>query len=115
MRLETWEENKLNFSDHATKRMKQRCLKQKHAALIFWFGTEISEYEIFFSAKNAQEAETFFKGQNKNDNNNNSKKSVIKKLVGWKIVVDGSKVITCYRCTKKHQKKRIARKLAERK
>ena len=120
-------QQELHFSNHASKRMKQRNLTSNNANLIYWFGTEINQNEIYFTKKNAEyltqclstkkseasEVCKILKWSKKylgtKLEQNEGLQQIIKALIGWKIVVEGKKVITCYRCTKKKQQKRLSR------
>ena len=121
------EQQKLHFSGHALKRMNQRNLSADKANLIFWFGTEVSDSEIYFTKKNALdllnciskktactlEIENLIMWLERQigyqTSQGKSASKTITNLIGWKIVVDGRKVITCYRCTQKKQQKRLSK------
>lgn len=121
------EQQKLHFSGHALKRMNQRNLSANKANLIFWFGTEVSDSEIYFTKKNALDLLNCISTKTActldieqpilwlerqigcQTRRRNNASTAINKLIGWKIVVDGRKVITCYRCTQRKQQKRLSK------
>ena len=129
MQQQAFENMQLHPTNHGKKRMKNRSLSRLEAKVIYWFGSELTDDEIFFSKKDAKklisdishsnEYKFLIKplGAEKNDDaNKDSKisknvKISINSLVGWKIVVRGTNLISCYRCTKESQRKRISRLL----
>ena len=118
----------LLFTKHAEKRMKQRSLSAASAHLVYWYGTQISENEIVFRNKDAidllkdigvrspqnhcqktQQSEMAFLWSPQHSRLKNQQD--IESLIGWKLVISGQRIISCYRITKSSQKKYLTRKL----
>lgn len=118
-------QQKLSFSNHAQIRMSQRNITEQEVNIIYRYGTEIRGNEIYFTKKNAEELlkdistdpktanllkrpEEYLGSKSQQDKYFRQK---INKLVGWKIVVDTTIVITCYLCDKKNQQKKLSRNI----
>ena len=129
MQQQAFENTPLHPTNYGKKRMKNRSLSKLEMKVIYWFGSELTDQEIFFSKKDAKKLisnisqsneynfliEPLGAGKNydtvKNGQINKNVKISINSLVGWKIVVRGKDLISCYRCTKESQRKRISRLL----
>ena len=88
----------LEYTKHARKQMKKRCLHPSEVELIYLHGTEVTAEEYFFRFKDVEKLKLI---------RPEIPTASIDRLIGCKVVVDFPNVITCYRCTKVSQKKRI--------
>ena len=129
MQQQAFENMQLHPTNYGKKRMKNRSLSKLKAKVIYWFGSELTEDEIFFSKKDSKKLISDISYSNeyqflmeplgaeknydrlKNGKINKNVKISINSLVGWKIVVRGTNLISCYRCTKESQRKRISHHL----
>lgn len=102
MDSKTIEQSQLVYTKHARKRMKQRSLHPSEAELIYWYGTEVTTGEYFFRVKDANKLKAVVSRKQ-----SGICTTPIDRLIGWKLVVDFPNVITCHKCTKASQKKRI--------
>ena len=61
--LKVTAQQKLIYTKHAMKRMKQRSLRPSEAELIYWNGTEVTAGEYFFRVKDANKLKAKMKAK----------------------------------------------------